>query len=925
MTISIKKRVVLVVAVFVTAYAVIARGDNVHDDASQKSTRAKDESSYSSGSGSFPEITGDSTILITGAAGFLGSQLAMTLVQLYHPKQLLLVDNFDSPFFGSQANAGAAFSPQEFQYQMEQSMAQRSQSQMALLEYKRQRMFTVLQACLLDNDMARTEQRTQCNFFKADVRPTIPEFFDIGEVPLFDTIFDQYDNITHVVHLADSNDVGKDGLPSSVTGYKRDQTKSGLLETILEQVYKENGRRSRRSASTDADAEPLVRLPVQLVIASSFEVYDAPTLSSEYKNEDDKLTLPISFTGTSKVLQELLATTYALAYKVPSIALRFWPVYGPWDTPQLPTSVFEWMERALRNDYNEGESADSHVPFKLKNDWVYISDAINAVLSAMQLKLPPDAHEFSPLVFNVGGDGTPESPGELNSVARPLDMFHIAENLLKEKDEAFKLDASADAEAPRIMSDNTRAKKYLGYSPKVSLEEGIKRTLGWHVDRLAPYGSLDIDEPQSSRQKQNPLPLSAIRSHCVSPLDKECLLGTAVFPCVSECAQKVDVAAAAHDDQKMCYPTIYDGVVEQTRRLTQGCDVVVYTVSLGHEVSEIPNAFVASTPSSSSTKHNCHLAFISANGKLLLDNSEIITSSGRYSTHGIWTLVPVPDTPSGDDMPNIISLAAQSVIPKLTPGKFFDQGVSYAVYVEPHIVISNLENLILKMKEDPKAAQMVGDENEKATGADESTFTSATALMLSQIDWNDAPHHMILDHVNAAQQMAAYQSIQIGLQGQLRNVPSLDVSWMVHALKNVEDARLFRCDMYAELLQWGSFHSPHGHAKGMEFVTGLHDLWSRLIRQWAGAKPWWDEESDDDGDEGTESPDAESETTDPKNPGEENQPDPVLDDTDDESLVSKEMIMGVLSSKSTHQFVRVLPSDCGLTIALDKSSTASTA
>ena len=39
-------------------------------------------------------------------------------------------------------------------------------------------------------------------FYPADMRPSIPEFFDFGEVPLLEGIFQSHPDISHVVHLA---------------------------------------------------------------------------------------------------------------------------------------------------------------------------------------------------------------------------------------------------------------------------------------------------------------------------------------------------------------------------------------------------------------------------------------------------------------------------------------------------------------------------------------------------------------------------------------------------------------------------------------------------------------------------------------------------------------------------------------------------
>jgi len=61
----------------------------------------------------------------------------------------------------------------------------------------------------------------------------------------------------------------------------------------------------------------------------------------------------------------------------------------------------------------------------------------------------------------------------------------------------------------------------------------------------------------------------------------------------------------------------------------------------------------------------------------------------------------------------------------------------------------------------------------------------------------------------------------------------VDTSFIVHALVN--DARLFRCDVLAELVQWDVYEDR----SAFEFIMGLHDMWSRVIAKKRGEQPWW--------------------------------------------------------------------------------------
>lgn len=110
-----------------------------------------------------------SVILVTGAAGFIGSELALALHRTYAPKKILCVDRMgDHPS---------------------------TQEELALFEFQRQRAFHVLQTL---GHVGR--------FYRVDFRPMIPEYFDMGEVPVLDHIFRDNPDITHVGEFVTLNE-----------------------------------------------------------------------------------------------------------------------------------------------------------------------------------------------------------------------------------------------------------------------------------------------------------------------------------------------------------------------------------------------------------------------------------------------------------------------------------------------------------------------------------------------------------------------------------------------------------------------------------------------------------------------------------------------------------------------------------------------
>ena len=150
---------------------------------------------------------------------------------------------------------------------------------LALFELKRQRIFRIFQELTAVNheNGDNNNNADSIKFYRADMRPSIPEFFDMGELPLLEGIFGSHPDITHVVHLADDDIKNQAIIPRN-----RDSVKAGRMEGILEELRLILERRAAAEAVTDEKdneeeenvvAAAAYRLP-QFVYASSYEVYD---------------------------------------------------------------------------------------------------------------------------------------------------------------------------------------------------------------------------------------------------------------------------------------------------------------------------------------------------------------------------------------------------------------------------------------------------------------------------------------------------------------------------------------------------------------------------------------------------------------------------------------------------------------------------
>ena len=209
---------------------------NNNNDVNSLQTNSESRNSKSSSSSSSftndnksPKLTSDSVVLITGAAGFIGSELAITLKRTYDIKKLLLVDNLGLDSENERSFVPPPKKGSDDDERKKKAMYEKiSEEELSLFEYKRQRAFRIFHeltspeydddyySIIEDGDdeeeeeemsgvsiTKRTNNKSESiRFYRADMRPSIPEYFDFGEVPLLEGIFMSHPDITHVVHLA---------------------------------------------------------------------------------------------------------------------------------------------------------------------------------------------------------------------------------------------------------------------------------------------------------------------------------------------------------------------------------------------------------------------------------------------------------------------------------------------------------------------------------------------------------------------------------------------------------------------------------------------------------------------------------------------------------------------------------------------------
>ena len=197
-----------------------------------------------------------------------------------------------------------------------------------------------------------------------------------------------------------------------------------------------------------------------LVYASSSSVYGDKPMSGEGFSEDEAAASPVSLYAATKRSGGLMSHAYARLYRFPQTVLRFFTVYGPWGRPDM--AIFGFTQKIL-----SGWPIEVYGEGRMARDFTYVDDIVDGVVGALDNPPVPGEHR----VLNIGGD----HPVGL------LDMIRSLERALgREAEKIMRSMQPGDVTATH--ADVSRLHALTGYRPRVMLDEGIARFVGWYRD-----------------------------------------------------------------------------------------------------------------------------------------------------------------------------------------------------------------------------------------------------------------------------------------------------------------------------------------------------------------------------------------------------------------------------------------------------------
>ncbi len=199
-----------------------------------------------------------------------------------------------------------------------------------------------------------------------------------------------------------------------------------------------------------------------IVHASTSSIYANSSLPFKEENRVDFMISP--YAASKKAAEELLYVYHHLE-GLNVFVLRYFTVYGPAGRPDM--SLFKFTDRVL-----QGKPIPIYGDGTQERSFTYIDDVAQGTIKAMEILKKKGGYD----IINIGSD----KKHPLN-YAIELIEYYTGKKAQKEFYEFNKADIHA------TLADITKARRILGWEPKVSLEEGIERLVKWFKEEWYPF------------------------------------------------------------------------------------------------------------------------------------------------------------------------------------------------------------------------------------------------------------------------------------------------------------------------------------------------------------------------------------------------------------------------------------------------------
>lgn len=261
-----------------------------------------------------------------------------------------------------------------------------------------------------------------------------------------------------VFHLAASIQVQR-SIDDPVPTFRNDAEGTlRVLEAVRAQYFRQNGLDpDTRKFDFDRDVPRLKIRSPRVACMSTCMVYD---LAGDAPIAETHPYRPASPYAAAKIGSDMLALSYFHAYRMPVTVVRPFNTYGPFQKSDSEGGVVAiFLKRDLDNQRLLVKGSGTQT-----RDLLYVEDCADFVIRGAM------SEQAEGEIINCG-TGRDISINELATLccSEGNAVEHVAHD-------------HPQAEIARLRADAAKAKRLLGWSPKVSLEEGLQKTREWLRD-----------------------------------------------------------------------------------------------------------------------------------------------------------------------------------------------------------------------------------------------------------------------------------------------------------------------------------------------------------------------------------------------------------------------------------------------------------
>ena len=260
------------------------------------------------------------------------------------------------------------------------------------------------------------------------------ERVDIRDEKALEKVFDEnkIDGIFHLAAMA--------GVRPSIENPILYQQVNGIgTQVILEQAKKHNIK--------------------NLVMASSSSVYG--NCKEVPFKEDFIVDFAISPYAATKKANEVMAHVYHKLFDMNIIMLRFFTVFGPRQRPDLAINKFTRLML-------EGKEIPMFGDGTTSRDYTFVDDIVDGIIKSMEYE---ENNKNVYEILNLGNSSPITLKGMIEIIGKVLNVEPIINQLPMQP-----------GDVERTYADISKAKTLIGYEPKTSFEDGIKKFVEWYKE-----------------------------------------------------------------------------------------------------------------------------------------------------------------------------------------------------------------------------------------------------------------------------------------------------------------------------------------------------------------------------------------------------------------------------------------------------------